>query len=41
MRTLKFLLVTLLIISAVPVQARRKASKKTAKGTGTVTGKGR
>lgn len=28
MRTLKFLLVTLLIISAVPVQARRKASKK-------------
>ena len=40
MRTLKFLLVTLLIISAVPVQARRKASKNS-KGTGTVTGKGR
>ena len=41
MKTLNFLLVALLIISVVPVQARRKASEKTAKGTGTVTGKGR
>lgn len=28
MKTLNFLLVALLIISVVPVQARRKASKK-------------